>query len=42
MSMDRTFSCHGFGFLPISLLAFLAFGAVQLQAQTPIYSLPFV
>jgi hypothetical protein len=41
MSMDRTFTCHGFGFLPISLLALLAFAAVQLQARTPIYSLPF-
>jgi hypothetical protein len=39
--MDRTFTCHGSGFLPISLLALLAFAAVQLQAQTPIYSLPF-
>jgi hypothetical protein len=40
-SIDRPFTCHGFGLLPISLLALLAFGAVQLQAQTPIYSLPF-
>jgi hypothetical protein len=41
MSMDRTFTCHGSGFLPVSLLALLAFGVGQLQAQTPIYSLPF-
>jgi hypothetical protein len=41
MSMDRTFTCHGSGFLPISLLTLLAFAAVQLPAQTPIYSLPF-
>jgi hypothetical protein len=39
--MDRTFTCHGSGFLPVSLLALLAFGVGQLQAQTPIYSLPF-
>jgi hypothetical protein len=41
MSVDRTFTCHGSGFLPVSLLALLAFGVGQLQAQTPIYSLPF-
>src|SRR5438132_5850870 len=41
MSMDRTFTCHGSCFLPISLLALIALGAAQLQAQTPIYSLPF-
>jgi hypothetical protein len=41
MSMDRTFACHGSGFLPVSLLALLAFAVVQLEAQTPIYSLPF-
>jgi hypothetical protein len=41
MSMDRTFACHGSGFLPVSLLALLAFAVVQLEAQTPIYSLSF-
>ncbi|SRR6266446_182421 len=41
MSMDRTFTCHGSSFLPVSLLFLLAFGVAQLPAQTPIYSLPF-
>jgi len=39
--MDRTFTCHGSSFLPVSLLFLLAFGVAQLPAQTPIYSLPF-
>jgi hypothetical protein len=41
MSKDRTFTCHGSSFLPVSLLILLAFGVPQLPAQTPIYSLPF-
>ena len=41
MSMDRTFTCHGSSFLPVSLFVLLAFGIAQLQAQTLIYSLPF-
>jgi hypothetical protein len=41
MSMDRTFTCHGSSFWPVSLLVILAFGVAQLPAQTPIYSLPF-
>jgi len=39
--MDRTFTCHGSSFLPVSLFVLLAFGISQLQAQTLIYSLPF-
>jgi hypothetical protein len=39
--MDRTFTCYGSGFVRLSLCALLAFGVTQLQAQTPIFSLPF-
>jgi hypothetical protein len=41
MSMDRTFDWRCSCFLRISLLVVVGFAASQLQAQTPITSLPF-